>query len=281
MQFPSVQDQFHNLCLQHSIRSWIILDVFARRDALKSVGITLFKWFSRSDGSHQLIQATLCNQHNVFTRASIPRNGCNDYVWDLLFRNIWGNFCMPSQKLLWNQLLWLWAKSLKSKNSPERLTAPKMYSSFVRLPKICWWLGSNSKQQVHGQFGNHRGSSQRQFEAVITEGSFWIWVATTTWAEAERLLKAVWSIHQPLPWALSGMGWHFSISIRAAGRNMINWSPQPSLSSSRPVIVGRVFSTNVEQQPDGSHRTTICYALSHRDWTHLTALGSMIPTRSC
>ena len=97
-----------------------------------------------------------------------------------------------------------------------------------------------------------------------------IWVATRilngSWKSAEDDL-----IHpSALALALSGMGWHFSNSVRAAVRSMLNWSLQPSWSSSRPVIAGRVFSTNVEQHPDGSHRA----------WTHLMAVGSVIPTRS-
>ena len=83
-----------------------------------------------------------------------------------------------AKKLLWNQLLWLWAKSLKSKNSPERSTTPKMYSSFVRLPKIFWWLGSNSKQQVHGQFGNHRGFSSANERQSSQKAAFASWLAT-------------------------------------------------------------------------------------------------------
>ena len=102
-----------------------------------------------------------------------------------------------------------------------------------------------------------------------------------SWTEAEWALKTIWSIHRPLPWALSGMGWRFSISVRAAGRSMVNWSLQTSWSSSRPVMAGRVLSMNVEQHPDSSDRGTICYGLSFSAWTHLMALGSMIPTRSC
>ena len=50
--YPLEQDQEHGLCLPRWIHSWIIQDVFARRNASTSVMSTLSKPVRRSNGSH-------------------------------------------------------------------------------------------------------------------------------------------------------------------------------------------------------------------------------------
>ena len=160
VQFPSGQVRFRDLCLLHSIQPWTVQGVFSRRDAWNSVLIILFKPVSRSYDCHELIQATLCNQNNVLTWAWFPEIGCKNYAFSLLFRSFWGNFWWLRQKIWWNHLLWLWAKSLKLRSSHARLIVLAMCSSFARLPKICCSPGSSSKPQVHGPFGNQRDSKK-------------------------------------------------------------------------------------------------------------------------